>query len=190
MTVVVIDLPKRYGPEKPPRRRGRKNATVVQFWRDPQAAEVLYRRASKLDEVPHTTRLAERLYREAIRLNPRHAMAMTNLGNVLFRRGDDRCVDLWIKALEIDAEQPEALYNHGHWLHSRGSWREAIARYRAAATADPTFADAWYNLGMAYDVLSERLSAATMFEQYLMLEPKGMWADRARHYVEKNSCSI
>ena len=114
--------------------------------RDAQArartAYDLYVRASALDEDPATFDEAEALYREAIELDPQLAIAYTNLGNIRFRRGDDRRAEtLYMTALAIDDRQPEAHYNLGYVMLERGdaSARPITSRRRSRATrASPT----------------------------------------------------
>ena len=75
------------------RQRGHASATpsgaVPGGSSSPDTAFELYRRASELDEDPATVAEAELLYRKAIGANPLLALAYTNLGIILFRRGDE-----------------------------------------------------------------------------------------------------
>ena len=142
----------------------------------------IYRRASYLDEHADTTDLAEKLYHEAIRLDPVNALAMTNLGNIHFRRGDaDGATEWFEQALTVDPRQPEALYNRGYQYALAGFHQEAIKYYRSSLAADPSFADAWFNLGMSFNELGKDCSEA--FRRYVELEPEGTWAEIARRYL-------
>jgi Flp pilus assembly protein TadD/DNA-binding transcriptional MerR regulator len=149
-----------------------------------QKAYELYTQASALDEKPETFAEAEALYGKAIQLDPTLAIAYTNLGNIRFRRGDDRgAEELYRQAIEIDGAQPEAHYNLGYVMLERGSAKEAIGYFVRALESDPRFADAHFNLAMAYEQSGERNKARPHWKRYLELEPTGTWADIARQHL-------
>jgi DNA-binding transcriptional MerR regulator len=149
-----------------------------------RTAYELYRRASTLDEDPATIGEAEELYRRAIETDPHLAIAYTNLGNILFRRGDVPGAErLYRQAIVIDDQQPEAHYNLGYVLLDRGEPRPAAAHFERALARDPRFADAHFNLAMALEQLGDRTRARMHWRSYLDLEPKGTWADIARQHL-------
>lgn len=148
----------------------------------------LYAKASSLDESPSTMAEAERLYRRAIELDPDLAIAYTNLGNILFRRGDVHGAEkLYRKAIDVDDKQPEAHYNLGYVMLDRGQPRIAASHFERAIARDPRFADAHFNLAMAYEQIGERDKARTHWKRYLELEPKGTWAEIARKHLNIRS---
>ncbi len=149
-----------------------------------RAAFEIYRRASELDEDPKTLDEAARLYRQAVELDPQLAIAYTNLGNILFRKGDETSAEaLYLKALAIDDGQPEAKYNLGYLMLERHELEVAIRYFQGAIEADPRFADAYFNLAMAYEELGDRRNARPLWRTYLELEPTGTWADIARQHL-------
>ena len=144
----------------------------------------LYAQASGLDEDPATFDDAERLYRRALELDPHLAIALTNLGNIRFRRNDEQgAVDLYMRALELDDRQPEAHYNLGYVMLERGESRRAVHYFERALAADPRFSDAHFNLAMAYEQIGERAKARPHWKRYLEIEPTGTWADIAREHL-------
>ncbi len=144
----------------------------------------IYKRASELDEDPRTMDEAATLYREAIETDPLLAIAYTNLGNILFRKGDEAAAEaLYSKALAIDPRQPEAKYNLGYLMLERHELDVAIRYFQGAIEADPRFADAYFNLAMAYEELGDRRNARPLWRTYLELEPSGTWADIARQHL-------
>ena len=144
----------------------------------------LYVRASALDEDPATYDEAEALYREAIDLDPQLAIAHTNLGNILFRRGEDQAAEsLYLTAIAIDDRQPEAHYNLGYVMLERGDAKRAADHFEKAISRDSRFADAHFNLAMACEQLGERSRARIHWKRYLDLEPQGTWADIARKHL-------
>jgi DNA-binding transcriptional MerR regulator len=144
----------------------------------------LYAKASALDEDPATYDEAEALYRRAVELDPQLAIAYTNLGNIRFRRGDDRgAEELYMKALGIDTSQPEAHYNLGYVMLERGEAALAVQYFETAIQRDARFGDAHFNLAMALEQLGERSRARTHWRRYLELEPQGTWAEIARQHL-------
>ncbi len=149
-----------------------------------RSAYELYVRASQLDEDPETFEQAERLYRQALELDPYMAIAYTNLGNICFRRqDDDAAVAMYHRALEVDPKQAEAHYNLGYVLLERGQAIESVRYFKAAVTTDPEFADAYFNLAMAYEQAGEIQSARPFWKRYVELEPSGTWAEIARKHL-------
>jgi len=143
-----------------------------------------YVRASELDEEPASFAEAEAMYKKAIELDPTLAIAYTNLGNILFRRGEDKQAEkLYARAIEIDLRQPEAHYNMGYVMLERGEAARAAAHFEAAIERDPRFADAHFNLAMALEQQGEPERARRYWKKYLELEPQGTWADIARKHL-------
>jgi len=150
------------------------------------AAYMHYLQGCRLDENDATFDEAEREYRTAIELDPSLANAMTNLGNLLFRRGDMPAAEkLYARALQIDAEQPEAFYNLGFLQYDRGDVRGAVLNFRRALRGDPAFADAHFNLAMALEDLGENEQARSHWQTYLALDPESPWAEIARRHLQK-----
>lgn len=149
-----------------------------------KTAYELYTRASALDEDPATYDEAEALYVRALQLDPELAIAYTNLGNIRFRRGDEKgAEELYRRALGLDDRQPEAHYNLGYVMLERGNPGEAAAFFDRALERDPRFSDAHFNLAMALEQLGETTRARTHWKKYLELEPSGTWADIARQHL-------
>ncbi len=91
-----------------------------------------YDLALALEHQGHFVR-AERHYRESLRIRPRSAQALNNLGNLVYKEGRvGEARALYERALEIRPGWPLALNNLGNALRSLGRPDEAIARYREA----------------------------------------------------------
>lgn len=145
----------------------------------------LYLEGCRLDEDEATFAQAEELYRRAIALDPELANAVTNLGNVRFRRGyPQEAEELYKRALAIDADQPEAYYNLGFLYYERGDAKSAVPCFERAVETDPAFADAHFNLAMALEDVGQRASARKHWQVYLQLEPQGPWAEVARRHLK------
>ncbi len=143
-----------------------------------------YLEGCRLDEEEVTFDRAEAAYRLAIELDPALANALTNLGNLRFRRGfPEEAEHLYARALELDSAQPEAYYNLGFLAFERGDGEGAAACFRRAIAIDPTFADAHFNLAMALEELGRPTEARAHWEAYLRLDPAGPWAEVARRHL-------
>lgn len=151
---------------------------------DHRLAYEAYMEGCRLDEDEHTYSQAEAAYRRAIELDPSLANAITNLGNLLFRRGDVAEAErLYVRALQIDGEQPEAFYNLGFLLYERGELATAALNFRRALRSDPGFADAHFNLAMVLSDMGEASQARGHWETYLKLDPQSPWAEIARRHL-------
>jgi Flp pilus assembly protein TadD len=53
----------------------------------------------------------------------------------------------------------------------RGLWREATFRWQQAVELDPTYAEAWNNLGIGYEQLGRFDDARKAYEKALEIEP-------------------
>jgi tetratricopeptide (TPR) repeat protein len=144
----------------------------------------LYLQASQLDENAATMDEAERLYRQAIELDPWLAIAYTDLGNIRYRRSDVAGAEaLYRKALDVNPKQPEAQYNLGYVLLERGDADLSIPLFLGAIAADPKFSDAYFNLAMAYEQVGDSGRARPFWRDYIALEPTGTWTEIARRHL-------
>jgi len=152
-----------------------------------RAAYDFYLEGCRLDEDETTFSQAEEMYRRAIELDPELANALTNLGNVRFRRGYPKdAEDLYRRALAIDSDQPEAYYNLGFLYYERGDAASAVPCFEHAVETDPAFADAHFNLAMALEEVGQRVTAKRHWHVYLQLEPEGAWAEVARRHLKRS----
>jgi tetratricopeptide (TPR) repeat protein len=153
---------------------------------DKKTAYDLYLEGCRLDEDDATFSRAEEMYQKALELDPALANALTNLGNVRFRRGFPEEAEVFYRrALAIDADQPEAYYNLGFLYYERGDAAAAVPCFERAVESDPAFADAHFNLAMALEEVSERARAKRHWQIYLQLEPQGAWAEVAKRHLKK-----
>jgi tetratricopeptide (TPR) repeat protein len=93
--------------------------------------------------------LAEKYYRESIRLNPHNAFVYTNLGYLLYRNNKnlDEAKVLYKKAIEIDPNDYIAYNNLGNLLAKDESrFIDAELAYNKAIEINPNFASAYFNL--------------------------------------------
>jgi tetratricopeptide (TPR) repeat protein len=109
----------------------------------PLAKAMAHHRAGRLAE-------AERLYRVAIKLAPRHGDASRLLGSIYLQAGKpDQALPLLQDALEAQPKNSEIFNFLGIALGSTGRGEEAVTRFRQALTINPAYAEALNNLGKA-----------------------------------------
>lgn len=143
-----------------------------------------YLEGCRFDESESTLERAEAAYRRAIEIDPSLSNAITNLGNLMYRRGRlDEAEKFYARALEVDPEQPEAFYNLGFLLYDRGDAEAAVLNFQRALRSDPSFADAHFNLAMALSDLGHPEQARAHWETYLKLDPNSAWAEIARRHL-------
>ena len=146
-----------------------------------------YLEGCRYDEDEQTFDEAEQAYKKALSLDPTLSNALTNLGNLEYRRQQLEAAERYYRqALESDPEQPEALYNLGFLCFERDEVGQAIGLFREALRSDPSFADAHFNLAMALEERGERAAAQPHWRQYLTLEPDGSWADIANNHLKSS----
>jgi tetratricopeptide (TPR) repeat protein len=107
------------------------------------SAALGHHRAGQLGE-------AERLYREVLAREPRHAPALHFLGVLSHQQGRSAAaVDLIERAIAADGSIPDFHYNLGAILEAIGRRDAAAARYRQATALKADHFGAWLNLGNA-----------------------------------------
>jgi tetratricopeptide (TPR) repeat protein len=104
------------------------------------AAALQYHQAGRVQE-------AERLYRQCLTVNPRHADSLHLLGVAAHAEGRHlQAADLISRAIEINAEEASFHSNLGTALWKLGRLDAAVASYRRALELRPGYAKAHFNL--------------------------------------------
>jgi tetratricopeptide (TPR) repeat protein len=78
-----------------------------------------------------------------------------------------------------------AFFDLGNVLDELDRGEESIIAYRRAVSLAPRYADAHYNLALAYERKGERRPALRHWQAYVHLDRSGPWADHARGQIRK-----
>jgi predicted O-linked N-acetylglucosamine transferase (SPINDLY family) len=90
---------------------------------------------------------AERLYRQVLALEPRHAQAWHNLGVALAHQGRvQEAMASFQQTLALEPNFPEALFNLGNAYKDSERMDDAMAAYRQALAIRPSYGTARLNL--------------------------------------------
>jgi tetratricopeptide (TPR) repeat protein len=122
---------------------------------------------------------AEAAFKKTIELKPDSGEAYTGLANVYnAQKKFDLAAEAGGKAAQYSAAGPggggaEAGYNQGVILFNAGKFAEAKTAFEATTKADPTYAPAFYQLGMTSLNLGQIPDAVAALEQYLKVAPDG-----------------
>ena len=115
---------------------------------------------------------AERIYRQILDLDPRHADSLHLLGVLAHQVGrDDAAVDLIGAAITLDKRQAAYHSNLGTALQAQGRLEEAADSYHHALALKPDLAEAQMNLGAVYESLGKREMAEAHLRRALALRP-------------------
>jgi len=108
------------------------------------------------------------------------------MGTILFhQRNYALAEELYRRATVADPSYVLAYFDLGNVLDELQRLDESIAAYTQAVTLAPRYADAHYNLALAYERKGERRHALRHWQSYIRLDNRGPWADHARGQVRK-----
>jgi len=111
-------------------------------------------------------------YREAIRLNPKHALAYTNLTLVLMESGQyDGIETVARNAVTLAPHLPESHHNLGCVLFIFDRHLEAEVCFRQAIKLKPDFAESFNYLGKILVLLSQTEQAEICYQKALQIRP-------------------
>ncbi|WP_439394981.1 tetratricopeptide repeat protein [Bradyrhizobium sp. PMVTL-01] len=112
-------------------------------------------------------------YTEALRLNPKYAIAYNNRGLAFSEKGEnDRAIADYNEALRLDPKYAIAYNNRGLAYWRKGENDRAIADYNEALRLNPKYAVAYSSRGLAYSEKGENDRAIADETEALRLDPK------------------
>ena len=149
-------------------------------------AQEMFLRAVSLEENPATLRDAIAVYEEILLLLPTHAPSCINLGTIHYNKRQYRLAEeFYRRATEADPEYALAFFDLGNVLDELQRLGDAIVAYQTAIRLVPQYADAHYNLALAYERKGEKRRALRHWTMYMRLDPVGPWAGHAKAQARK-----
>jgi len=155
---------------RPPYPAGRQQKDSVRPVPPPPVAAML-KQALQLHQSGNLAE-AERLYRQILAIDPRHADGLHLLGTIAHQVGrDDVAVELIAAAIAIDKRQAAYHCNLGTAQQALGKLNEAAVSYQRALEHKPDLAEAHLNLGTILQAQGKLVEAAERFRRALALRP-------------------
>lgn len=116
---------------------------------------------------------AMNLYQDLVKLKPRHADALNNLGATLCKLGHYQEAEGYFRqAIEIRPTYPEAHSNLGNVRRWKGYFTQSEVSLRRALKLKPAYVDARNNLGLTLIVQGRLSDAKANFEKVLKVAPR------------------
>lgn len=136
----------------------------------PQSADDLFAAAVRVHQSGDLA-AAEAAYRDLLRAVPTYAPALSNLGAIRAKLGDeDEAVRLYQLALAARPHFPDALFNLGNIHRRAGRLQEAGELFLACTQADPNHAPSQFNLGVVASQFGRFPEAADAFRRVTEIE--------------------
>ena len=125
---------------------------------------------------------------EAIKLDPKLALAYNNRGEAYRRKGEfDKALEDFNEAIRLNPKYDEAYTNRANVYINNGDFERAIEDYNEAISLTPKFALAYNNRGFAYYNTGELDKAIEDYNEAIKLNPKfaGAYDNRGDIYANK-----
>jgi tetratricopeptide (TPR) repeat protein len=149
-------------------------------------AERWFQRGLELEQAGAPVDQVIAAYETSLRLDPKSAGALVNLGTVHFNARNwaeaERC---YRAALQADPGYALAHFDLANLYDERGERHKALEHYEAALLISPHYADAHYNLALLYQGSNQLMKAVHHWTRYLKLDPNSHWSTVARQELAK-----
>ncbi len=150
-----------------------------------RALQSLFVEAVQAEEQGKKSQAME-IYGRLLDLDPNYTAALINLGTLNYhQKRYPQAEELYRRATLADATYVLAFFDLGNVLDELNRPDESITAYQHAITLAPAYADAHYNLALAYERKAERRKALRHWRIYIRLDKEGAWADHARTQIRK-----
>lgn len=138
---------------------------------DPMAEQAKLQQAVSLHQMGQLP-LAQALYEDVLRTNPRQVDALHLLGIVASQRGDyKRAADLIGKAIKFYPKNPAFHFNRGLALQGLKKCSAAVTCFDAAIAIQPNYAEAYFGRGNAQVELKQFDAAVASFDRAISINP-------------------
>ncbi len=154
--------------------------------KDPEQSNILgnmadsYSKMNKNDDALET-------YKKAITVKPDDAALYTNMGVLLSKMGKNaESQEAFKKAATLNpGASAQNFYNIGATQVNNGKTAEAAESFKQAIAADPSFAEAYYQLGMCLSGKTETMpEAIKAFETYLKIGKKADQIETSKQIID------
>jgi tetratricopeptide (TPR) repeat protein len=116
--------------------------------------------------------VAQKLYKEVLKINPNYAPAHNNLGVVFKTLGEThKAKDCYEKSIEIDPSYADAYCNLGMIFKELEENQKAIDYYEKAIEINPKHLNAHNNLGVVHQKLTQHQKAKNCYEKAIEINP-------------------
>lgn len=120
------------------------------------------------------------MYNDAIKLNPRYVEAYNNLGAICKNMGQlQQAIMFYERALHLNpnfemskGNIAVALTDLGTQIKTQGNIKEGVRLYKKALVYNPYYADAYYNLGVAYGEQFKYDKALVYYQLAISFNPR------------------
>jgi tetratricopeptide (TPR) repeat protein len=120
---------------------------------------------------------AEKVYQQAIELQPNHPWINCNLGRSLLNQGKvEIAIPYLQKAIELDSNMAEAYYNLGNAFTKQNRFEEAENAYRKATELEPDRFLYHHQLGDAFFLQSKHEEAVSPYGKAIELNSEYAWS--------------
>lgn len=146
----------------------------------------LFAEAVRREDEPGTRKHVMDIYQCILDVQPDHAPSCINLGTLYYnQRQYARAEEMYRRATVADPRYALAFFDLGNVLDELKRLQDAIVAYQQAIRILPDYADAHYNLALAYDRQGEPRRALWHWTYYAKLDPLGPWSNHARAQAQK-----
>ena len=122
----------------------------LELYDNPSFAPMLSHRAVKEYEEDNLDQ-AERLFKQALKLNPEDPDLLLNIGRLNFKRGKFKTArKQFTKALTLDDSKLQTYYLIGNTFFREQLYAESVAYYEQFLVRDRSNGQVWFNAAMAY----------------------------------------
>jgi tetratricopeptide (TPR) repeat protein len=157
---------------------------VLEVERPKDDADIAFAGAQSAEQAGDAA-TAERLYRQAMNMDPADPAAPFNLGNVLRAVGRSLEAEAAYRAaVKADPRFAQAWYNLADLLDDQRRTKEAIACLDRALEADPGYADAMFNIALLLQRIERHADAAQWWRRYLGIDGSSAWAMHAKRALK------
>lgn len=108
-----------------------------------------------------------------LEMKPDHLLLLNKMGSLARKLGkENEAESFFKKAIAVDHRQPEAHFNLGNCLSTRGNWLPAIQSFTNAIECQPDFTQAYNNLAIALQNFGRPDEAVKVLETAIVRTPK------------------